>query len=103
MTRNKKILMAAGVSAGVVIAGTLARRPPRFGGIKLKRSIIIDRPAKDLYAFWQDLENLPRIGEILESVEDLGGNRSRWTIRARGGIRLHWDSEITIDRLNEMI
>ena len=48
MKKKKKVLMVASVSAGVAIVGALARRPRRYGGFKLKRSIIIQRPSRFL-------------------------------------------------------
>jgi uncharacterized membrane protein len=102
MTRNEKVLLVAGI--GLAIGGavySLKRR--KYSGIKLKKSIIIDRPASDLYEFWRDVQNLPRIADILESVEVLDDIRSRWTIAAPGEIPVQWEAEITKDLQDEMI
>ena len=102
MTRNEKILLLT--AAGIAITGTVyAMKRRRFSGIKLKKSVIIDRPAADLYSFWRDFQNLPRIADILESVEVLDDLRSRWTIAAPGEIPVQWDAEITKDIQDEMI
>ena len=74
-----------------------------YSGIKFKKSITIDRPAAELYAFWRNLENIPLFVEILESVQVLDNNRSVWTVRTPGGYPLHWKAEIVTDRVNEMI
>jgi uncharacterized membrane protein len=71
--------------------------------MKLKRSIIIDRPAAELYTFWRNFENLAKIADILSSVQVLDHRRSRWTVSAPGGIPIHWDAEIIKDLENEMI
>jgi uncharacterized membrane protein len=63
-------------------------------GIKVERSIVIDRPADELYAFWRDFENLPRFMEHLESVTVLTPQRSRWTARGPAGSRVNWEAEI---------
>jgi uncharacterized membrane protein len=68
----------------------------------LKRSIEVGRSPSELYAFWRDVENLPKITDVLTSVASLGGPWSRWTIRG-AGMELTWESEITSDRENEMI
>jgi len=104
MERNlKNALLIAG--AGIAIGGTVyaLQRRRKYSGIKLKKSIIIDRPAPALYSFWRDFENLPRIADILESVEVLDDMRSRWTIAAPGEIPVQWDAEITKDIEDEMI
>src|SRR5688572_33072844 len=98
----KKALLIAGV--GVAIYGTVsALKRRRYSGIKMKKTIIIDRPAEDLYSFWRDFQNLPRIADILESVEVLDDLRSRWTVAAPGEIPIQWDAEITKDLPSEMI
>ncbi len=63
-------------------------------GIKVERSIVIQRPAEELYPFWRDFENLPRFMEHLESVTVLTPQRSRWTARGPAGNRVSWDAEI---------
>jgi uncharacterized membrane protein len=66
----------------------------RGQGIKVERSLVIDRPADELYAFWRNFENLPRFMDHLESVTVLTPRRSRWTARAPAGSRVSWDAEI---------
>ena len=104
MTANqKKALLIAGIGAAVTGTVYALKRRRKYSGIKLKKSIIIDRPAADLYSFWRDFENHPRIADILESVELLDDQRSRWTISAPGEIPVQWDAEITKDVPDEMI
>jgi uncharacterized membrane protein len=75
-----------------------------FGyGMKLKKSVTINRPASDLYRFWRNLENLPRFLDHLESVKVIDDKRSRWVMSAPGGFRLEWDAQITADRSDHMI
>ena len=66
----------------------------RGEGIKVERSLTIERPSEELFAFWRDFENLPRFMEHLESVTVLTPLRSRWTVRAPAGTRVSWDAEI---------
>jgi uncharacterized membrane protein len=66
----------------------------RGQGVKVERSLVIDRPADELYAFWRNFENLPRFMEHLESVTVLTPQRSRWTVRAPAGRHVSWDAEI---------
>ncbi|MBI3464260.1 MAG: DUF2892 domain-containing protein, partial [Planctomycetes bacterium] len=60
---------------------TAQKHSPAIGvraqhGFKVERSLSINRPADELYRYWRNLENLPRIMEHLDSVRELGGNRS---------------------------
>ena len=73
------------------------------GAIRVKRSVVINRPAEEIYRYWRDLENLPRFMYHLESVQQTGGNRSHWVTTGPGGKRIEWDSEVTEDRPNESI
>lgn len=72
-------------------------------GIKIDESITVNAPPERLFRFWRNLENLPRIMSHVESVQVLDDRRSRWTIRAPGGVRLEWDAEIINERPDEMI
>jgi uncharacterized membrane protein len=99
---TRQILALAGATA-TGTAVVYALRKPRYSGIKLKKSIVIDRASSDLYGFWRNFENLPRIASILESVEVLDDTRSRWTAMAPGELPIRWDAEITKDIENEMI
>jgi uncharacterized membrane protein len=99
----KTALIVGGITAAVWGTVYAITRGRRYSGIKLKKSILIDRPAADLYSFWRHFGNLPRIADILESVEVLDDMRSRWTISAPGEIPVQWDAEVTKDISNEMI
>ena len=67
------------------------------------RSVTVNRPVEELYRFWRDLENLPRIMPHLESVETRGGSTSHWVARAPLNSRVEWDADIVEDRPNEVI
>ena len=95
-------MAAAGTAAvGIIVYKQLSRR--KYSGIKLKRSVIIDKPATELYRYWKNFRNLPVLVDALESVDVLDNRRSHWTVTSPGGINVSWDAEITIDRENEMI
>src|SRR5688572_21726224 len=102
-TKTKNILLVSGVVGAAVCTAYYVSRKPKYSGIKLKKSIVIDRPASELYDFWHDFENLPGITDLLESVEVLDVTRSRWTVAAPGDIPIQWEADITKDIRNEMI
>ena len=63
----------------------------------LAESVTINRPAADLYEFWRHPENLVQVMENIVSIETLGPDRSRWTVKAPGGNEVSWESIITKD------
>ena len=81
--------------------GTAARgREPE--GIRVRHAITINRPAGELYDFWRDLGNLPRIMDHVKSVE-VTGDRSHWTVKGPAGMTVEWDAVITEDRPGRLI
>ncbi|MGZ8216576.1 SRPBCC family protein [Methylomagnum sp.] len=73
------------------------------GALHAERSIVIDRPPEVLYQFWRDLERLPQFMNHLESVRNIGPNRSHWVAKGPAGMRIKWDAEITQDQPNRFI
>jgi uncharacterized membrane protein len=82
-------------------AGGAAAGEPR--GIHVKQTITINRPAQDLYAFWRDFNNLPRLMSHLESVQVLDDRRSHWQAKGPAGMSVEWDAEIVDDQPNQEI
>jgi len=72
-------------------------------GVRVERTIVVDRPSDELYRFWRKLENLPRVMRHLASVETLDDRRSRWTASGPFGAPITWDAEIINQRDGEMI
>ena len=62
--------------------------------IKVEHSVTVNRPAAELYRFWRDFENLPRIMDHLESVTVLDDKRSHWKAKAPAGQSVEWDAEV---------
>ena len=92
---------------GVNTAGTEAGNPlvsvPAGHGIKVEKSVTVNRPAEEVYRFWRDFQNLPRFMNHLESVSDLGGGRSHWVAKAPAGKTVEWDAEVYNEKENELI
>lgn len=71
--------------------------------IKVERSVTIDMPPDELYRFWRNFENLPRIMDHLESVTMLDGRRSHWKAKAPVGQLVEWDAEIIHEEPDRLI
>lgn len=65
--------------------------------IKLERSVTIERPRAELYAYWREFTNLPRFMEHLVSVRVESPERSHWVAKAPSGRTVEWDAEIVND------
>ncbi len=66
-------------------------------------SIAVNRPPGEVFRFWRDVGNLPRFMLDIESVEDLGHNRSRWHARGPLGVDVRWDAEIVEEQADRLI
>src|SRR3954463_3189324 len=97
MDGKTKTLLIAGAAVGAGVSVFYATKSRKYSGFKLKKSIVIDKPANELYDWWHDLENLPQITDLLKSVETLDITRSRWTANAPGEIPITWEADIIKD------
>lgn len=92
---------------GINTAGAEGRNPaisvPADSGIKVEKSVTINKSPEELYRFWRNFENLPSFMNHLESVKDTGGNRSHWVAKAPAGSSVEWDAEIYNEKENELI
>jgi uncharacterized membrane protein len=76
---------------------------PAQRGVRVERSIAIDRPPQEIYKFWRKLENLPAFMSDLVSVQSTDGRRSHWVAKAPLGATVEWDAEIINDRESNLI
>lgn len=72
-------------------------------GKKVTQSVTINRDATELYNYWRDIENLPKVFQHLKSVEKIDDRRSRWTAYGPGGQELQWEAEIITDQAGDVI
>lgn len=77
-------------------------------GVHIETALLINRPAEELYRFWRDFTNLPRIMTHLERVDvtdGADGRRSHWVAKAPRllGGTVEWDAEITRDEPDTVI
>jgi uncharacterized membrane protein len=72
-------------------------------GVKVEKTIAINRSPEDLYRFWRNLENLPTVMRHLKSVKAVNEKRSHWEARAPLGTTVEWDAEIHTDKPNEWL
>ncbi len=76
---------------------------PANRGIKVEKSVTVNRRPEELYRFWRNFENLPRFMDHLESVRVEGEGRSHWVAKAPAGTTVEWDAEVYNEKENELI
>ncbi|HEV3410366.1 MAG TPA: SRPBCC family protein [Chthoniobacterales bacterium] len=76
---------------------------PGNKGIKVIKSVVVNRPREEVYRYWRNLENLPRFMEHVESVREIDNRRSAWVVRGPMAHDVEWTAEIITDRENELI
>ena len=78
-------------------------RQARFGGYAVSgRTVTINRPRSELYAFWRDFSNLPRFMHNVEAVK-VKGDLTIWTICGPADTDFGIVTRIVSDREGEEI
>lgn len=67
------------------------------------RTVTINRPPAELYAFWRDFENLPAFMDNVDRIETLSPTRSHWVVKAPAGRTVEWNAVVTDEREGEFI
>jgi len=76
---------------------------PGNDGVRIEHTVEVFCPAADLYQFWRQVDQLPRILRHVESVEAIDEWHSHWVARGPLGPALEWDAEIINERENQLI
>jgi len=69
-------------------------------GFAVDRTIRIDAPVEEVFAYWRDLAHFPRWMSHVREVRALGGDRYHWSVDGPAGAPVEWDSELTGVREN---
>jgi uncharacterized membrane protein len=64
-------------------------------GFALERTMKIKAPVSDIYDFWSNPENYPKVFSHIAAVQRQGENLYRWTIHGPAGIPIQWEGIIT--------
>jgi len=105
----------AGAALSIAGLGLLARgltniEPGRLTGsgsgpraVEIQKTIHVDAPVQDVYAFWAFYESFPRFMSHVREVRRMEDGRSRWTVDGPAGVPLEFDVQLTEARLNEAL
>jgi len=67
------------------------------------RSVTINRPPAEVFAFFRDFSNLSQVMENVERIEVLDRTRSHWVVKAPAGRTVEWDSTVTHEEQDRLI
>lgn len=82
---------------------TWRRKTGRYEEGLVGRTVSINKPREEIYRAWRDFTRFSQFMENVDSVEDLGDGRSRWTIKAPLGSTVQLVTKITDDVPNDTI
>ncbi|GGT00041.1 hypothetical protein GCM10010156_67660 [Planobispora rosea] len=116
--RRRRVMAATAVvlavtALDVYTAARAARRRSRPGspeveqvarrGMNLHAAVTVNRPRREVYRRWRDVENLPGFMAHLESVSTTADGRSHWRARGPAGTAVTWNAKVVEDRPDELI
>jgi uncharacterized membrane protein len=70
---------------------------------KIVRACTIKKSPAELFQFWRNPENLPRISRHVLSVTRTSDKESHWRVRGPANSEVEWDSIIINEHKNELI
>lgn len=66
----------------------------RSPGILVQKTIEVDAPVDQVFAYWRNLQNLPQWMSHVREVRNVGGDRWHWVVDGPAGVPVEWDSEL---------
>jgi uncharacterized membrane protein len=81
--------LVARATANESLADTL-----RGHGILVEKTIAVDAPVEQVYAYWRNLSNLPLWMSHVREVRPVGDNRWHGVVDGPAGVPVEWDSEL---------
>jgi uncharacterized membrane protein len=71
---------------------------PAGEGVKVERTVTVNRSPGEVYRHWRNLSRLPSFMEHLKEVRETGAGKSHWVARGPLGMTVEWDAELIEDR-----
>lgn len=67
------------------------------------RSVTINRPLPELFAYWRDFSRLATFMENVDRIDVVDDKRSHWVVKAPGGRHVEWDAVVTDEARDSFI
>lgn len=77
--------------------------PGAHGDTVVGRSVTINRPLPELFAFWRDFQNLATFMENVERIDVIDAKQSHWVVKAPGGGTVEWKAVVTEEAPDQFI
>ena len=95
-------MLVGSAGTGALPAAVLPRADRRRA-VDIQKTLHINAPVGQVYAFWSNYENFPLFMSHVRAVEDLGSGRSHWSVSGPGGVPIEWNAILTQQGPNEVI
>jgi len=114
LSKENKSITQAGAGGAMLLRGISGYCPvydaadhlmnDKASNVNIRISSVINKPVSEVYAFWRNLENLPKFMNHLDSVRSLSSTVSEWTAKGPAGIgSLTWKAEIVKDEKDQLL
>jgi uncharacterized membrane protein len=111
LTRRGPLASAFRAVGAGLLASSVREARPRVGQtrrdrrrtVDIQKTIHIEAPVEQVYAFWTNYQNFPLFMSNIREIQDLGGGRSHWLVSGPGGAPIEWDAILTEQIPNERI
>ncbi|KRD10370.1 cyclase [Flavobacterium sp. Root901] len=114
LSKENKSITQAGAGGAMLLRGISGYCPvydaadhlmnDKASNVNIRINSVINKPVSEVYAFWRNLENLPKFMNHLDSVRSLSSTVSEWTAKGPAGIgSLTWKAEIVKDEKDQLL
>jgi uncharacterized membrane protein len=101
-THRRSIGKAAGISGAILLARSILNVPlthmigaDQMAGLRIQKTIYVRATPSDLYEFWINPENYPKIFAHVNEVKRENDGLFHWQVSGPAGIPLCWAGRIT--------
>jgi uncharacterized membrane protein len=95
--------MVVSSAGGTSLLGSALPVVDRRRAVDVQKTLYIEAPVDQVYAFWSNYENFPLFMSHVREVTDLGDGRSHWSVRGPGGVPIEWRATLTQQTPEEVI
>jgi uncharacterized membrane protein len=101
-THRKSIGKAACINGAILLARSILNAPleriigaDQMAGLRIQKTICVKAAPSDLYEFWSNPENYPKVFAHVNQVKREKDGLFRWQVSGPAGIPLSWTGRIT--------
>jgi len=114
LSKQNKNIAKAGTGGAMLLRGISGYCPiydaaghlmnDKASNVNIRINSVINKPVSEVYAFWRNLENLPKFMNHLDSVRSVSSTISEWTAKGPAGLgKISWNAEIVRDEKEQLL